>query len=224
MTARAVAIATSDKVRENAEIHKRNLEELEKEFEKAKKKLHEKDECCRSLENQILELQQNEKSAKETETLMSALAAMKEKNLMLEKSLSAETRLKLDLFSALGDVKRQLDLAHSIIYKKEVEISELKSRVADVLSVLPESQIRSSTPHYSNTFVENQQPQQSIPLSPTQHYSAGFCPIPVATSPLSPNSMDQHHVIHQSTVIASGVIPMSLDPNAAMYTPPASGI
>ena len=43
---------------------------------------------------------------------MSALEAMQEKNALLEKSLSAETRLKLDLFSALGDVKRQLELAH----------------------------------------------------------------------------------------------------------------
>ena len=43
---------------------------------------------------------------------MSALEAMQEKNLMLENSLSAETKLKLDLFSALGDVKRQLEIAH----------------------------------------------------------------------------------------------------------------
>ena len=43
---------------------------------------------------------------------MSALEAMKEKNLLLEKSLSAETRLKLDLFSALGEAKRQLEITH----------------------------------------------------------------------------------------------------------------
>lgn len=43
---------------------------------------------------------------------MSALEAMKEKNLMLENSLSAETKIKLDLFSALGDAKRQLEISH----------------------------------------------------------------------------------------------------------------
>lgn len=49
---------------------------------------------------------------KESETLMSALEAMQEKNMLLEKSLSAETRLKLDLFSALGDAKRQIEISH----------------------------------------------------------------------------------------------------------------
>ena len=57
----------------------------------------------------IQEYQLNEKSAN---TLMSAIDVMKEKNVLLEKSLSAETRLKLDLFSALGECKRQLELAH----------------------------------------------------------------------------------------------------------------
>lgn len=43
--------------------------------------------------------------------LMSALSAMQEKTQHLENSLSAETRIKLDLFSALGDAKRQLEIA-----------------------------------------------------------------------------------------------------------------
>jgi hypothetical protein len=40
---------------------------------------------------------------------MSALNVMEEKNLNLQDSLSAETRFKLDLFSALGETRRQLD-------------------------------------------------------------------------------------------------------------------
>lgn len=44
---------------------------------------------------------------------MSALQAMQEKNATLEKSLSAETRVKLDLFSALGEAKRQLEIRDS---------------------------------------------------------------------------------------------------------------
>lgn len=39
---------------------------------------------------------------------------MQDKNAHLENSLSAETRLKLDLFSALGDTKRQLEIAQGI--------------------------------------------------------------------------------------------------------------
>ena len=44
---------------------------------------------------------------------MSALSAMQDKNAHLEKSLSAETRLKLDLFSALDETKRQLEMTRS---------------------------------------------------------------------------------------------------------------
>jgi hypothetical protein len=36
---------------------------------------------------------------------------MQEKNSQLEKSLSSETKLKMDLFSALGDAKRELSIA-----------------------------------------------------------------------------------------------------------------
>ena len=38
---------------------------------------------------------------------------MQEKNATLEKNLSAETRIKLDLFSALGDARRQLEIKES---------------------------------------------------------------------------------------------------------------
>lgn len=46
---------------------------------------------------------------------MSALAAMQDKNAHLENSLSAETRLKLDLFSALGEAKRQLEICQGVL-------------------------------------------------------------------------------------------------------------
>lgn len=50
---------------------------------------------------------------RDTDILMSALSAMQEKNTHLENSLSAETRIKLDLFSALGEAKRQLEIKES---------------------------------------------------------------------------------------------------------------
>lgn len=45
--------------------------------------------------------------------LMSAMTSMQEKTSTLEKQLSAETRVKLDLFSALGEAKRELELETS---------------------------------------------------------------------------------------------------------------
>jgi hypothetical protein len=55
-------------------------------------------------------LRQYKDAQNETDILMSALAAMQDKNAHLETSLSAETRLKLDLFSALGEAKRQIEI------------------------------------------------------------------------------------------------------------------
>lgn len=68
---------------------------------------------------------------------MSALSAMQDKNAHLENSLSAETRIKLDLFSALGEAKRQLEIRESVVRAQEKEIEELKSKIAQVLAVMP---------------------------------------------------------------------------------------
>jgi len=53
---------------------------------------------------------------------MSALSAMQDKTQHLENSLSAETRIKLDLFSALGDAKRQLEIAQGLHHHPFVQI------------------------------------------------------------------------------------------------------
>lgn len=55
----------------------------------------------------------NRESREGTEVLMTALQAVQDKNSTLEKNLSAETRVKLDLFSALGEAKRQLEIRES---------------------------------------------------------------------------------------------------------------
>lgn len=50
---------------------------------------------------------------RESEIILGAINALQEKNTHLENSLSAETRIKLDLFSALGEAKRQLEIKDS---------------------------------------------------------------------------------------------------------------
>lgn len=67
---------------------------------------------------------------KETDMLLSTLSAMQEKAQHLECNLSAETRIKLDLFSALGDTRRQLEIAQGLA---------LYSSLLRVLSVLKHS-------------------------------------------------------------------------------------
>jgi hypothetical protein len=53
-------------------------------------------------------------SQADTEVLYQHLSQLQERNVQLQDSLSAETRIKLDLFSALGEVKRQLEIANSL--------------------------------------------------------------------------------------------------------------
>lgn len=67
----------------------------------------------RQIDREAQCLRQYKDNHGDTEVLMSALSAMQDKNAHLENSLSAETRLKLDLFSALGEAKRQLEIAQS---------------------------------------------------------------------------------------------------------------
>lgn len=60
--------------------------------------------------------------------LLSTLSAMQEKAQHLEYNLSAETRIKLDLFSALGDARRQLEIAQGFLsfvpfFKTDLQLS-----------------------------------------------------------------------------------------------------
>lgn len=59
-------------------------------------------------------LRQYKDQQSETEVLMSALSAMQDKNTHLENNLSAETKIKLDLFSALGEHKRQIEILRGL--------------------------------------------------------------------------------------------------------------
>lgn len=63
----------------------------------------------------IQDLQPYKQSQDKIDFVMSALSTLKDKNAHLEHSLSAETRIKLDLFSALGEAKRQLEIKISNI-------------------------------------------------------------------------------------------------------------
>lgn len=67
---------------------------------------------CASVRAQALGKYQ--RVEKEADMLLSTLSAMQEKAQHLECNLSAETRIKLDLFSALGDTRRQLEIAQGL--------------------------------------------------------------------------------------------------------------
>jgi phage shock protein A len=120
--------------------------DLENEIKQLRRELQIRDERTRQLERETQALHQKRGECQsETEVLMSALGAIQDKNAHLETSLSAETRLKLDLFSALGDAKRQLEIQQSLLMHKEMELAELKSKVAEVMAFLPAVTLTSFT-------------------------------------------------------------------------------
>ena len=161
-------------------------------------------------------MRQYKDSHGDTEILMSALSAMQEKNAHLEKNLSAETRLKLDLFSALGDTKRQLGinqgmfkltclhffnqlilfffctsfLSSALLIKKDKEIDELKSKIAEMMAVMPETS--------SFTGLDN--------------------------SLVSSMLYNSKYTSDQAGSTESSISKSALDPNVSVYSPKASDL
>uniref|UniRef100_A0AAZ1XB64 Transmembrane protein 57a n=1 Tax=Oreochromis aureus TaxID=47969 RepID=A0AAZ1XB64_OREAU len=159
--ARAVALAAATRV-ESTDSLRGRIRELETECKKLSMDMKLAEEQIRDLEGKCQELRKYKENEKDTEVLMSALSAMQEKTQHLENSLSAETRIKLDLFSALGDAKRQLEIAQGQIHQREQEIAELKQKIAEVMAVMPSlsyssdgSNLSPVTPHYSSKFMDN---------------------------------------------------------------------
>uniref|UniRef100_UPI0037E7FEFC macoilin-1 isoform X1 n=1 Tax=Semicossyphus pulcher TaxID=241346 RepID=UPI0037E7FEFC len=159
--ARAIALATATRV-ESTDSLRGRIRELETECKKLSMDMKLKEEQIRDLEAKCQELRKYKENEKDTEVLMSALSAMQEKTQHLENSLSAETRIKLDLFSALGDAKRQLEIAQGQIHQREQEVAELKQKIAEVMAVMPSLSYSSDssnhspvTPHYSSKFMDN---------------------------------------------------------------------
>uniref|UniRef100_A0A4Y0BES9 Macoilin n=1 Tax=Anopheles funestus TaxID=62324 RepID=A0A4Y0BES9_ANOFN len=132
---------------ECSEACKMKKQQMEIEIDKLQNELHNLDEAklmaekqARNYEQEMrkMELQlRNRDVQQNTEVLMSALAAMQDKNATLEKSLSAETRFKLDLFSALGGTRREVEILTGSLREKEKEILELNAKIVQLLAVMP---------------------------------------------------------------------------------------
>ncbi|XP_048842483.1 macoilin-1 [Brienomyrus brachyistius] len=116
---------------------KRKAKDLETEFRQLQLESQGKESQIIALENEVEVLRKYESVEHEAEMLLSALTAMQDKTQHLEYNLSAETRIKLDLFSALGDVRRQLEIAQGRTIKQDQEIGEMKKKIAEVMAVMP---------------------------------------------------------------------------------------
>ncbi|KAJ1522174.1 hypothetical protein ONE63_002484 [Megalurothrips usitatus] len=142
-TARAVAMAaaaaaaTAANKPECTESCKARRREIENENNHLHRELKIKEDHIVNMERELINLQQLKENQADAEILMSALTAMQEKNAHLENSLSAETRIKLDLFSALGEAKRQLEIRDALLRQQEREVEDMNSKMAQVLAVMP---------------------------------------------------------------------------------------
>nr|KAG5705036.1 hypothetical protein BaRGS_018766 [Batillaria attramentaria] len=101
---------------------------------------------------------------------------MQDKNMELENSLSAETRFKQDLFSALGEERRVIKVLQNTIREKDLEVTELKSKIAEVMALIPST----------NSYQSLSSDRTSSPL-----FSSKFCTEDLAvSSDLNPNASD----------------------------------
>lgn len=87
----------------------RRLKELEAENVKMGAEMRKKQDRVLMLECELKSMSRTRDTESRVDTLMAALNLMEDKNASLQESLSAETRFKLDLFSALGEARRQLE-------------------------------------------------------------------------------------------------------------------
>ncbi|XP_008555563.1 macoilin-1 isoform X1 [Microplitis demolitor] len=163
--------------------------QMEQDLKNLRRELKTKEERFLSLEKEVTHCKDNHG---ETEILLSALNALQEKNTHLENSLSAETRIKLDLFSALGEAKRQLEIRESMMRSHEKEMEILKAKIAQDLAVMPQDTFN---PAPSNTTSK---------LRLNNDVRVGGSKIRSTESP------------------CPGCTVSNLDPNATAYTPKGS--
>ncbi|XP_071438913.1 macoilin [Hetaerina americana] len=201
----AAAAAASANKGECTESCRARRRDLEAEVKQLRRELKLKEDRCLTAEREMQTLRQYKESHNETEILMSALSAMQDKNAHLENSLSAETRIKLDLFSALGEAKRQLEIHENVIRAQDKEIDDLKRKIAQVLAVMPTDSFSPST--------------VSLELS-----GSGTSKLLLVEPLLSP--VPPSHLLSPSSpsILVAPIVPppstsSTLDPNATAYTP-----
>ncbi|XP_001604294.1 macoilin-1 isoform X2 [Nasonia vitripennis] len=122
--------------------------QMEQDLKSLRRELKAKDEMCMVYEKETAHCKENHS---ESEIILGALNALQDKNTHLENSLSAETRIKLDLFSALGEAKRQLEIKESLIRSQEKEIDILKAKIAQDLAVSPQDTFGPAAPSCSTS-------------------------------------------------------------------------
>jgi len=113
------------------------LTKLEAEIAKLKDELARTEQRANSAEEEIMNLRKSAGLHGDPEKLIAALSVAQDNQQQLEHSLSSETKIKMDLFSALGEAKRQLQIRETMLMAKDRDILDLKGNIAEMLAVMP---------------------------------------------------------------------------------------
>merc|ERR1719167_1857483 len=114
------------------------VNKLEVEIKSLRDELMRSESRREEAEEEINHLRKNQGRG-DPEKLMAALSASQTQQEQLEHNLSSETKTKMDLFSALGEAKRQLQIRENMLMGKDREILDLKGNIAEMLAVMPGS-------------------------------------------------------------------------------------
>merc|ERR1712142_432035 len=110
------------------------VQKLEAEIAKLRDELARTEQRANTAEEEIMTLRKSAGAHGDPEQLINALNQAQDNQQQLEHSLSSETKIKMDLFSALGEAKRQLQIRESMLMNKDREILDLKGNIAEMLA------------------------------------------------------------------------------------------
>jgi len=113
------------------------VSKLDAEIQTLRAELQSNRERCQMAEQDAYMLRKRLEQCGDPEVLQARLDVLKEKNRQIENSLSSETKLKMDLFSALGEAKREISIKSYDCQSKDHEISSLRQKIAEILAVMP---------------------------------------------------------------------------------------
>ncbi|XP_019713459.1 macoilin-1 isoform X1 [Hippocampus comes] len=131
------AVTASRQENSESQMFRKRVKDLETEYKQLQLQYQIKESRVLDLESDVEALGKYRAVEKDTDMLLSTLSALQDKAQHLEYNLSAETRIKLDLFSALGDARRQLEIAQDKLLRQDKEISGMKQKIAEVMAVSP---------------------------------------------------------------------------------------
>ena len=100
------------------------LKAQEKSLEVAKKELEEKERKCEAIR-------------KELAACRNTLGLMDEERTQLKAALADETRVKIELFTALSDSRRKQQILVDELRRKGAEIDRLRQNLAEIIAILP---------------------------------------------------------------------------------------